>query len=104
MSPLLPTALLFHRHPPSARAARKASDQDKLELIKKVKCFIFDCDGGPAAGHCWVKGRRAALILTGCLAGVIWRGDSVIEGVSETLDLLRSLVGAARMVHGRMHA
>ena len=37
-------------------------------LIAKVDCFIFDCDG------------------------VIWRGDSVIEGVPETLDYLRSLV------------
>ncbi len=25
-------------------------------------------------------------------AGVIWRGDSLIDGVPETLDLLRSLV------------
>lgn len=36
-------------------------------LINKVDCFIFDCDG------------------------VIWKGDSVIEGVPETLDYLRSL-------------
>lgn len=28
-------------------------------------------------------------------AGVIWRGDSVIDGVPETLDLLRSLVSVA---------
>jgi len=47
--------------------ARKATDQDKVDLIKKVECFIFDCDG------------------------VIWRGDSVIDGVPETLNLLRSL-------------
>lgn len=46
---------------------RKATDKDKVELIKRVECFIFDCDG------------------------VIWRGDSVIEGVPETLELLRSL-------------
>ena len=26
------------------------------------------------------------------LAGVIWKGDSVIDGVPETLELLRSLV------------
>lgn len=47
---------------------RKASLQDKKTLVDKVDCFIFDCDG------------------------VIWRGDSVIEGVPETLDLLRSMV------------
>eukprot|EP00195_Chlamydomonas_chlamydogama_P006369 CAMPEP_0202895598 /NCGR_PEP_ID=MMETSP1392-20130828/4751_1 /ASSEMBLY_ACC=CAM_ASM_000868 /TAXON_ID=225041 /ORGANISM="Chlamydomonas chlamydogama, Strain SAG 11-48b" /LENGTH=333 /DNA_ID=CAMNT_0049580647 /DNA_START=200 /DNA_END=1202 /DNA_ORIENTATION=- len=46
---------------------RKANDDDKLSLINKVECFIFDCDG------------------------VIWRGDSVIEGVPETLELLRSM-------------
>jgi phosphoglycolate phosphatase len=33
-----------------------------------VDCFIFDCDG------------------------VIWRGDSVIDGVPETLDMLRAMV------------
>ncbi|CAL0303268.1 unnamed protein product [Lupinus luteus] len=36
------------------------------ELIDSVETFIFDCDG------------------------VIWKGDSLIEGVPETLDLLRS--------------
>lgn len=56
--------------PPGASAARKASLEDKRSLIEGVDCFIFDCDG------------------------VIWRGDSVIEGVPETLDYLRSLVGA----------
>jgi hypothetical protein len=25
--------------------ARRANDDDKLALIKKVDCFIFDCDG-----------------------------------------------------------
>lgn len=51
----------------AACAARKASDTDKFELVNKVDCFIFDCDG------------------------VIWRGDSVIDGVPETLDLLRAM-------------
>ncbi|OIV89615.1 hypothetical protein TanjilG_15810 [Lupinus angustifolius] len=36
------------------------------ELIDSVETFIFDCDG------------------------VIWKGDSLMEGVPETLDLLRS--------------
>eukprot|EP00270_Netrium_digitus_P014937 TRINITY_DN515_c0_g1_i1.p1 TRINITY_DN515_c0_g1~~TRINITY_DN515_c0_g1_i1.p1 ORF type:complete len:420 (+),score=93.60 TRINITY_DN515_c0_g1_i1:23-1261(+) len=36
-------------------------------LIDSVETFIFDCDG------------------------VIWKGDSLIEGVPETLDFLRSL-------------
>lgn len=45
---------------------RRASDEDKKKLIDSVDCFIFDCDG------------------------VIWRGDSVIDGVPETLDMLRA--------------
>ncbi|XP_068664936.1 phosphoglycolate phosphatase 1A, chloroplastic-like [Aristolochia californica] len=36
------------------------------ELIDSVETFIFDCDG------------------------VIWKGDSLIDGVPETLDMLRS--------------
>ncbi|XP_028785150.1 phosphoglycolate phosphatase 1B, chloroplastic-like isoform X2 [Neltuma alba] len=36
------------------------------ELIDSVETFIFDCDG------------------------VIWKGDSLIEGVPETLDMLRA--------------
>lgn len=53
--------------PPSAGATLN----DKRALLDKVDCFIFDCDG------------------------VVWRGDSVIEGVPETLDMLRDMVGAA---------
>lgn len=37
------------------------------DILDSIDCFIFDCDG------------------------VIWRGDSVIEGVPETLELLRGL-------------
>lgn len=33
-------------------------------------------------------------------AGVIWRGDSVIEGVPETLDMLRSLVRLCCLLDG----
>lgn len=51
---------------------------DKRAILDKVDCFIFDCDG------------------------VIWRGDSVIEGVPETLDMLREMVGgsAGRQAQG----
>jgi hypothetical protein len=51
-------------------AVRRADDADKAALIDKAEAFIFDCDG------------------------VIWRGDSVIDGVPETLDYLRSKVRA----------
>ena len=57
---------------PGLCAARRATLDDKKALIDKVDCFIFDCDG------------------------VIWRGDSVIEGVPETLDFLRSQVRSGR--------
>ena len=43
----------------------EASDVDGL--LASTKMFIFDCDG------------------------VIWRGDEVIEGVPETLDMLREM-------------
>nr|CAB3456665.1 unnamed protein product [Digitaria exilis] len=37
-------------------------------LVDSVDAFLFDCDG------------------------VIWKGDKLIEGVSETMELLRKLV------------
>nr|PNR59316.1 hypothetical protein PHYPA_002107 [Physcomitrium patens] len=40
---------------------------DHTTLIDSVETFIFDCDG------------------------VIWKGDSLIDGVPETLDMLRSM-------------
>lgn len=48
----------------AAAGAAKLEDADAL--IDSVETFIFDCDG------------------------VIWKGDKLIDGVPETLDLLRS--------------
>ncbi|KAL2330143.1 hypothetical protein Fmac_017724 [Flemingia macrophylla] len=48
----------------AAAAAQPLKNAD--ELIDSVETFIFDCDG------------------------VIWKGDKLIEGVPETLDMLRS--------------
>ncbi|GMH33884.1 hypothetical protein BSKO_01718 [Bryopsis sp. KO-2023] len=45
----------------------KASPDDIVSLLDKVQAFIFDCDG------------------------VIWRGDKLIDGIPETLDLLRAM-------------
>lgn len=94
-------------------AVRKASEADKEALLSKVDCFIFDCDGrfffccfsclpAPSIGlMCGVSRHHLDLLAfaecarqksTTPLAGVIWRGDSVIEGVPETLDALRALV------------
>ncbi|EFN52873.1 hypothetical protein CHLNCDRAFT_58743 [Chlorella variabilis] len=46
---------------------QRATAEGKKAILDKVDCFIFDCDG------------------------VIWRGDSVIDGVPETLDMLRGM-------------
>ena len=75
------------------RPARKANDKDKVELINKVQCFIFDCDGGFTWNNFGLEGPFTNLHVLNPHEGVIWRGDSVIDGVPETLDLLRSLVG-----------
>ncbi|KAF2566595.1 hypothetical protein F2Q68_00026746 [Brassica cretica] len=49
---------------PRAMAAQQLENAD--QLIDSVETFIFDCDG------------------------VIWKGDKLIEGVPETLDMLRA--------------
>ncbi|KAM3368272.1 hypothetical protein ACQJBY_016671 [Aegilops geniculata] len=57
------------RRPVMAAAAATvpaAKLEDAEALIDSVETFIFDCDG------------------------VIWKGDKLIDGVPETLDLLRS--------------
>ena len=107
-------------------AARRASEDDKKNLIQNHDVFIFDCDGGcgitcklpvifsmstclcissvlvdlkascSTALHQDQGPATSEMPVSLCLmpktAGVIWRGDSLIEGVPETLDLLRSLV------------
>ena len=102
---------------------RRASNDDKSALVDKVEAFIFDCDGEPArwlppcqhgceqlAGAASTRPLDAlpacdatdvagpgSLFLTHWMlyAGVIWRGDSVIDGVPETLDYLRAKAGGA---------
>eukprot|EP00931_Biecheleriopsis_adriatica_P062435 TRINITY_DN37621_c0_g1_i1.p1 TRINITY_DN37621_c0_g1~~TRINITY_DN37621_c0_g1_i1.p1 ORF type:complete len:343 (+),score=82.47 TRINITY_DN37621_c0_g1_i1:123-1151(+) len=53
----------YRKGPPSSRL----SEKDRAELLEQVDLFVFDCDG------------------------VIWRGDTLIEGVKETLEFLRRL-------------
>ncbi|KAL5711696.1 hypothetical protein ACHQM5_013952 [Ranunculus cassubicifolius] len=48
------------------RASSAQPLQNPTQLIDSVETFIFDCDG------------------------VIWKGDSLIDGVPETLDMLRA--------------
>jgi len=70
-------ALAARSAPAQAAVSRRAAStvamataprlgESASSLISNTKCFIFDCDG------------------------VIWKGDSVIEGVPETLAMLRS--------------
>eukprot|EP00976_Prorocentrum_cordatum_P107814 1194714-Prorocentrum_minimum.AAC.2 len=49
-----------------AAAVTKLQDSDKPSFVDSAEAFIFDCDG------------------------VIWKGDSIIPGIPETLDMLRS--------------
>lgn len=73
---------------------------DHAKLIDSVETFIFDCDGMwvlvwrcKFAENSTISHRFCGEIqLEGWYAGVIWKGDSLIEGVPETLDLLRSMV------------
>ena len=50
-----------------AAQSKQLAESDKLPLIEATNTFIFDCDG------------------------VIWKGDCLIEGIEETLDMLRSM-------------
>jgi len=49
-----------------ATAVHRLQDTDKAAFVDSVQTFIFDCDG------------------------VIWKGDSLIPGIPETLDMLRA--------------
>ncbi|KAK4793255.1 hypothetical protein SAY86_023690 [Trapa natans] len=52
--------------PETGEAAELLSSNNAIGLFDSVDAFLFDCDG------------------------VIWRGDTLIDGVSKTLDFLRS--------------
>ncbi|KAG6619744.1 hypothetical protein I3843_09G107800 [Carya illinoinensis] len=50
----------------ASRASQLLSSQSIGDLLNSVEAFLFDCDG------------------------VIWKGDTLIDGVPQTLDMLRS--------------
>ncbi|KAK7303444.1 hypothetical protein RJT34_14351 [Clitoria ternatea] len=50
----------------SSMSCQPLSPQNFRDLFDSVEAFLFDCDG------------------------VIWKGDGLIDGVAETLDMLRS--------------
>ncbi|CDF36156.1 probable 4-nitrophenyl phosphatase [Chondrus crispus] len=62
MSPSLPKMTAVAQ--PSTAASKLT---DAAELISRTNVFIFDCDG------------------------VIWRGDSLIDGIPQTIEYLRSI-------------
>lgn len=51
----------------SKSSSQQLSIENAKELVNSVDAFLFDCDG------------------------VIWKGDKLIDGVPQTLDMLRSL-------------
>ena len=51
----------------TAAQTKQLAESDKLPLLEATNTFIFDCDG------------------------VIWKGDCLIEGIEETLEMLRSM-------------
>lgn len=98
--------------------ARRATLEDKKALVEKVDAFIFDCDGKDCVCQNLTDGSLQrgegcvylALVVVYavsqncekrlvflCCAGVVWRGDSVIDGVPETLDMLRSMVNPSML-------
>ena len=87
-------------------AVSPITEDEKADLIRKTKCFIFDCDGviWRCEGHARLRpsARRAApalrtltptVLLIGSQRGAFarCRGDTVIEGVPETLAMLRQM-------------
>ncbi|GKC13712.1 phosphoglycolate phosphatase 2, partial [Tanacetum coccineum] len=48
------------------RNCKRLSESNVGELFDSVDAFLFDCDG------------------------VIWKGDTLIDGVPQTLEMLRS--------------
>jgi phosphoglycolate phosphatase len=79
---------------PVMAAAGAAKLEDADALIDSVETFIFDCDGECGIDFFFggVAFRLNSRVLFVCRAGVIWKGDKLIDGVPETLDLLRSKV------------
>ncbi|KAG7963210.1 hypothetical protein I3843_09G107600 [Carya illinoinensis] len=53
----------------ASRASQLLSSQSIGDLLNSDEAFLFDCDG---------------------LICVIWKGDTLIDGVPQTFDMLRS--------------
>lgn len=62
-------------------------------LFDSVDAFLFDCDGLSLSSCFFFFTPLFCLLKFSSLSsGVIWKGDKLINGVSQTLDMLRSKV------------
>ncbi|KAL9686175.1 hypothetical protein QQ045_023630 [Rhodiola kirilowii] len=76
-------------------AAELLSPDNVRNLFDSVDAFLFDCDGQLLTLHVVVFSFFLQLcVIFGCggdvSSGVIWKGDKLIDGVPETLEMLRS--------------
>lgn len=90
-------------------APERLSVHSVKALVDSVEAFLFDCDGAKAKSFS-IKLNCIAfefpfttlIYLFICFpfpsaSGVIWKGDKLIEGVPQTLDMLRSKVKDLRI-------
>lgn len=73
------------------------------DLLDSVEAFLFDCDGNSIIiinisifHSCivciYMFFLQNSIHVTFSGLGVIWKGDELIDGASQTLDMLRSKV------------
>jgi 4-nitrophenyl phosphatase len=66
-------------------AQELSSREDFAKLVEDHDFWLFDCDGQPVN-----SGRKEQERLIVQIAGVIWHGDRLIDGVVDFLKYLRS--------------
>lgn len=83
--------------PLPGEAAELLSPHNVRGLFDSVDAFLFDCDGNLPLLDSVIDiflSVHFKLIELPMVLGVIWKGDTLIEGVSQTLEFLRSKVNA----------
>jgi hypothetical protein len=83
---------------PRAGSMDRCTDEQLVGLVKDHDCFVFDLDGEHASRPCCVSPAQCTSLLRGQqhvpVPGTIWKGSTVLTGVREALEWLRSLVSA----------
>ena len=72
-----------------------APHSTQLKQLACLNCNNSSCAETSASHSCLTEPFLPKMLGTlwhDVTAGVIWRGDSVIDGVPETLDMLRGMV------------